>query len=246
MFSYMSYDNTSGDTSPVSTCPIKRKTDDMGGLKVQVYGLDSYGYLQYSDIKNDPETVFAKDKLHDMMTLDEWKDFWLVNVRRVLQKHHTYDWLVSIWVVMSIFMCTALLTFRNFRDVRLLFGVAVLLGGLIYILSSWPKSTPEELQEFCQSWSEKRRASSHNESAQASLEARFFVEKGPPTRHGRNNVGVIQFLPPLSRSGNRPFQTLLVHEQPLTTLQETSYGSQAEPSKSGGSISSDAVNAEMV
>lgn len=186
MFTYM----TTEEEASMFTCPTKRKTDALGGVKVQVYGLDSYGYLQYKKVSKD-KTLFPKE-LEGCMTIDEWDSFWNAGVKSVLRKHQKYDLLIGIWVVTGIFLCTALMAVHDFRLVVL---EAVVFIGVLCIVASFPRSCKEELRQMCKSWTQQRRVETAGACHLGSIEARFFHEKGPSTRHGQNSLGVVHFLP---------------------------------------------------
>jgi len=197
----MSLYMTSDHETAVFSCPIKRETDERGGVKVQVYGLNSYDYLQYSNVKKDL-TLFPKE-LEGCLTVDEWDVFWNSQVRNVLWKHQIFDCLVATWIVVGLFVFTTL--FTGLHKFPLLVLVATFFVGLVCFAASWPKNCKEELRDVCRTWSKTRReAVSTNEAGNLQrerlLEVRFFHESGPPTRHGRNHLGVVHFLPvPFSR-----------------------------------------------
>ncbi len=170
-----------------STCPVKQRTDSLGGVKVQVYGLDSYGYLQF---KGSCCKEWMPKDLEDCLTEDEWMNFW-ETVNFVLKKHRAYDCLMGIWIVVGIFVCTA---FMGLHDFRLGFIVALLFTGLLGLVSSCPRSCKSELNDLCRSWSQQRRMLDNG--TKPLVEARFFHESGPSTRHGQNSLGVIHFLAP--------------------------------------------------
>lgn len=172
-----------------STCSIKQRTDAMGGIKIQVYGLDSYGYLQYKQAIKEGAMPMELD---GVLTVDEWIEFWS-SVRNILHKHQRYDCLVGIWVVTGIFVCTALIALHDFR---LGLVMALLFAVLLFIaLSSCPKNCKTELKDMCRCWSQQRQGILHEgRTTSHHIEARFHHEKGPSTRHGQNSLGVVHFL----------------------------------------------------
>jgi hypothetical protein len=194
MYSYRSADENqtlpdsitsdNGETVIVD-CPIKHRTDDLlGGIKIQIYGLDSYGYRQYKTMVRQGLAASVPQELEESLASQEWIDFWSVRVSSILKKHKRYEWLVHSWIVVGIFVCTALMA-----DFWIGFAMAVIVVVLIWRVSSYPKSCKRELAEMCIDWSEEQRRTNRS-----SVEARFFQEHGPPTKHGRNALGVIQFL----------------------------------------------------
>lgn len=183
------YDNTIVNSTG-DVCPVKRQTDHLGGVKVQVYGLNSYGYLQYkSMVKQGDVATFMPQEFQDSLTPQEWMEFWNSRVHGILMKHKRYEWLVRSWIVVGVFMCTAFMSLQDFWLGALL---AIMVAGLIVLASSYPKSCKLELSEMCHVWSQERRK--NREDGRRLVEARFYQEQGPATKYGRLGLGVIHFL----------------------------------------------------
>jgi hypothetical protein len=130
---------------------------------------------------------------------DKWINFWTIHVDPIMNKHKQYEWLIRSWIVVGIFLCTALLAILvrddgHGRDDHVaLWIVSAIAMGLVVLLwraSSYPKSCQGELVELCIRWSHDQK-----QKQKPLVEARFFEEHGPPTNHGRNALGVFQFLP---------------------------------------------------
>jgi hypothetical protein len=40
---------------------------------------------------------------------DQWIDFWNIRVDPIMNKQTHYEWLIGSWIVVGIFLCTALM-----------------------------------------------------------------------------------------------------------------------------------------
>jgi hypothetical protein len=168
------------DDEILPECPVKTTTDALGGVKVQVYGPDSYGYLQIKDIVAVCHHVPRKDTsllpssvvfpnveaatvvelppaLHNyQLTVEEWMDF-LSRMDQIVRRYQRYDWAIKIGVLLGV------VSFSIPMMVYQEYGTAIIVGAMFLVaVSSIPQNSKAELKTACRNWSIERRRVYHH------------------------------------------------------------------------------------
>ena len=192
---------------------VKHRTDALGGLKVQLYGVNSYGYLQFDDLMRKTSRTGDGGSLvvpapplllQDYLTCEEWNEFMTQTIHQIVKRHQIHGWLWKSGLGLGIVSFSALMAIQEF-------GIAIFVGILfVMILSmSTTKTSPKaQLKEACQQWSMERRRQSHPGSSSSSSKAKAKAKDDAALlgtlevvfHHEESAqgsiLGVLHFLPP--------------------------------------------------
>ena len=187
---------------------VKHRTDALGGLKVQLYGVNSYGYLQFDDLMRKTSRTGDGGSLvvpapplllQDYLTCEEWNEFMTQTIHQIVKRHQIHGWLWKSGLGLGIVSFSALMAIQEF-------GMAIFVGILfVMILSmSTTKTSPKaQLKEACQQWSMELRRQSHpgsSSKAKAKDDAALLGTLEVVFHHEESAqgsvLGVLHFLPP--------------------------------------------------
>jgi len=161
MFPYVSADGHHHDEEVGWKCPIKEKTDSRGGLKVQLYGPDCYGYLQYHQIlqQQQPQVDGMTNyiALENYMSNEDWNQC-LSRMDQILKRQLLYRQMIHGSLVVGILTFFILLIKKEY-------GTAIVIALLtVMVTTSIPQNRKAQLIKECDHWTDEQRRKRYGSS----------------------------------------------------------------------------------
>jgi hypothetical protein len=215
-----------GATSTTTTggCPVKHRTDALGGVKVQLYGVNSYGYLQYDDLfvrtkdgaaavgggggKAPLVVLLPPLWLQDYLTWEEWNDFMTHTIDRIVKRHQVHGWMWNSGLGLAIVSFSTLMAIQEYG--MAIFATVFFI--MILSMSTQTSSPKSELKQACQQWSMERQRRQKQQQQQQKSRPSVATNDEKEDGAGHESLGAleVQFHVEESREGEsstttRPF-----------------------------------------